>query len=106
MGAAALLVLLAVIVVNVLRSKAVHSAKAEGVPPELVPMPRRLENCIWIGFGAAAIARLLGHFGSDDALRSLGLARASVSDVSLVIAFGFMGTANLLDLLRLRQLAS
>jgi uncharacterized membrane protein len=104
MAVAKLLVLIGSMIVALFRRRMVQDARASFVPREMHAMPRRYQASILLGFVLAwalpAIARLL----SDSPSLDPGAHSTGVSDLGFIVAFSFMGTANLLDALRIRQL--
>ena len=97
-------VIVAVLVVGLLRRRAVRALATQGILRDVVAMPRRLERVAQFGIVLGCVLSVLRWTGAADLLHMPGIGRIVASNPAMVVAFAFIGTANLLDLLRVRAI--
>jgi len=98
--------LFAVVVVGLLRRRAVRALTTQGILRDVIAMPRPLERVAQFGIAMGCVFSFLRWVGTVDLLHLPEIGRTVPADSAMVIAFALVGIANLLDLLRLRQLAT
>jgi hypothetical protein len=106
MSFASSFVLFAVVVVGLLRRRAVRALTTRGILRDVIAMPRSLERVTQFGIAMGCAFSVLRWVGTVDVLHLPGVGRTVPPDLAMTSAFAFVGIANLLDLLRLRQIAS
>jgi len=104
MGVPAWLVMGCVLIVGVLRSRLTRDVLAVPLPRSAAEMPLRFNALMWVGIALGVALRDSFRIAGPSAPAFLGLSEGALKDASPIVGFGFMGLANLLEVLRLRSL--
>jgi hypothetical protein len=99
-------VLLAAVVVGLWRRRVVRALTSQGILRDVIAMPHSLERVAQFGIAMGCMFSVLRWVGTVEVLHLPGVGRTVPPDLAMTSAFAFVGIANLLDLLRLRQIAS
>jgi len=99
-------IIIAVIVVGLWRRRVVRALTSQGILRDVIAMPRSLERVAQFGIATGCMFSVLRWVGTVEVLHLPGVGRTVPPDLAMTSAFAFVGIANLLDLLRLRQLAT
>jgi hypothetical protein len=105
MGSAALLATIFALIAAVVRLRLKHAVRNTSISKDLLRMPKRLTSLIWIAVAVGAGIELCRRIVEPAAREVLGFGWLGISEFSVAIGFGLIGAANLLDAIRLRNLA-